>query len=79
VFRLAPSGRGWNETVIHSFSSSDGEYPEDHDGLLMCPDGALYGTTAQGRAPDRFAPEAHLLQARECPESMPGTGAQFGR
>ncbi|MGH6878224.1 MAG: choice-of-anchor tandem repeat GloVer-containing protein [Rhizomicrobium sp.] len=48
VFKLAPSGGGWAETVLYSFSGSDGEYPEDHDGLLLGKDGAFYGTTSEG-------------------------------
>lgn len=39
--------------MLHSLADSDGEYPEDHDGLLIGTDGTLYGTTSEGGAYDR--------------------------
>jgi len=47
VYALAPAGRGWSETVLHSFDSSDGAYPYD----VLLKDkatGNLYGTTNYG-------------------------------
>jgi uncharacterized repeat protein (TIGR03803 family) len=44
VFKLNTDGSGY--TVVHSFSSFDGEYPEAP--LLLGGDGALYGTTSAG-------------------------------
>jgi uncharacterized repeat protein (TIGR03803 family) len=43
VFKLDPSG---NETVLHSFSGSDGEYPSSD--LVIDAAGNLYGTTSAG-------------------------------
>jgi uncharacterized repeat protein (TIGR03803 family) len=47
VYRLAPkSGGGWKFTVLHAFSSSDGQGPEGE--LTRDAAGNLYGTTQQG-------------------------------
>ncbi len=47
VFELAPDGHGgWNETVLHSFYRTNGEYPEA--GLISDSAGNLYGTTPYG-------------------------------
>ena len=48
VFKLSPpsSGGSWTETVLHSFSGSDGFAPVA--GLYMDGAGNLYGTTVQG-------------------------------
>jgi uncharacterized repeat protein (TIGR03803 family) len=49
VFELAPDGHGgWNETVLHSFDSQDGEAPIA--GLIFDAAGNLYGTTERGGA-----------------------------
>jgi hypothetical protein len=55
VFRLTPPnaiGGPWNETVLHSFAGgSDGANPGGGygvGGLVMGPNGALYGTTGNG-------------------------------
>ncbi|MGH9498567.1 MAG: choice-of-anchor tandem repeat GloVer-containing protein [Terriglobales bacterium] len=45
IFKIDAAG---NETVIHSFSGPDGEYP--YGGLARDPQGSLYGTTSQGGA-----------------------------
>src|SRR3984893_3496796 len=51
VYKLAPSGTGWTETVIYKFCSqsgcSDGSTPQA--GLIMDGTGSLYGTTSRGR------------------------------
>src|SRR5204863_680630 len=47
VYTLAPAGRGWNQTVLHNFSGSDGDEPYP----LLLKDkttGNLYGTTYVG-------------------------------
>jgi uncharacterized repeat protein (TIGR03803 family) len=49
VFKLTPPatvGGAWNESVLHSFSGSDGAHP--YDGLISDSTGALYGTTVNG-------------------------------
>jgi uncharacterized repeat protein (TIGR03803 family) len=49
VFMLTPPVAGqtaWNETIIFSFNSSDGSFPEA--GLIFDKEGALYGTTSAG-------------------------------
>src|ERR1019366_296643 len=45
VFKLTPSGGGWKESVIHSFTG-DGMEPES--GVIFDSAGNLYGTTAFG-------------------------------
>jgi len=45
VFRLSRAGSGWVETPLYNFQGgSDGEYPLA--GVVIGPDGALYGTTS---------------------------------
>jgi uncharacterized repeat protein (TIGR03803 family) len=47
VFKLSPSGTGYTETVLYSFTGSpDGAYP--NGGLLADGAGNLYGTTVVG-------------------------------
>jgi uncharacterized repeat protein (TIGR03803 family) len=50
VFKLAPSGTGWAETVLYSFCAqsncTDGTFPQA--GLIMDAAGNLYGTTESG-------------------------------
>ena len=49
VFSLNPPGSpggAWTKTILHAFSGPDGSSPEA--GLLLAPNGALYGTTAYG-------------------------------
>lgn len=49
VFELSPMADGtWAETVLHSFSGSDGSGPSY--GLIFDPSGNLYGTAAGGGA-----------------------------
>ncbi len=50
VFRLLKSGGVWKEKVIYSFSGGDGNGPLGT--LIRDKDGALYGTTEWGGAPD---------------------------
>jgi uncharacterized repeat protein (TIGR03803 family) len=46
VFELTPSGGGWTETILYSFSgASDGGGPNS---LIIGIDGNLYGTTVSG-------------------------------
>jgi uncharacterized repeat protein (TIGR03803 family) len=46
VFELSPSGGLWTMTTLHSFTGSDGAFPEAP--LLITDDGTLYGTTSGG-------------------------------
>jgi uncharacterized repeat protein (TIGR03803 family) len=47
VFQLTPSGGGWVETVIYSFTGgNDGSDP--HGGVILGADGNLYGTAVAG-------------------------------
>jgi uncharacterized repeat protein (TIGR03803 family) len=46
VYELSPSGGGWTESVIHSFSGSDGANP--YAGLTQDSAGNLYGPTKIG-------------------------------
>ena len=51
VFQLAPSGSGWTETVLYSFTfGDDGAYPSG--GLIFDNSGNLYGTTEVGISND---------------------------
>ncbi len=47
VFKLSPSGSGWTESVLYSFTGgADGGLPVG--GLIFGPSGNLYGTTEYG-------------------------------
>ena len=47
VFRLKPVQGGWILSVLYKFTGgSDGALPDG--GVVIGPDGALYGTTSQG-------------------------------
>jgi uncharacterized repeat protein (TIGR03803 family) len=47
VFELSPAlGGGWAETILHSFSGTDGEDPIA--GVILDANGNIYGTTAWG-------------------------------
>jgi uncharacterized repeat protein (TIGR03803 family) len=50
VYKLTPSGIGFNETVLHAFhtSAGDGEHPQSS--VIIDSAGALYGTTPGGGA-----------------------------
>jgi uncharacterized repeat protein (TIGR03803 family) len=49
VFELTPSNGSWTETVLHSFTGSDGMYPDTyHAALIFDKAGNLYGTTEEG-------------------------------
>jgi len=52
VFMLAPSSKGWKETVLHSFTQNgaDGAYPE---AAVIVGKNALYGTTNAGGSSDQ--------------------------
>lgn len=48
VFELSPSGGSWQETILHNFDNNgaDGVGPEA--GVVIGPEGTLYGTTLSG-------------------------------
>ncbi len=49
VFQLVPSGSGWTENILYSFTNgTDGNFPAG--GLIFDQSGNLYGTTAYGGA-----------------------------
>jgi uncharacterized repeat protein (TIGR03803 family) len=48
VFKLSRTQSGWKESVLHSFSGSDGEYP--WTGVTFGSAGDLFGVTSQGGA-----------------------------
>ena len=47
VFKLAPAtGGGWTESILYSFTGTDGEWPFSN--LILDAAGNLYGTTSEG-------------------------------
>jgi uncharacterized repeat protein (TIGR03803 family) len=46
VFKLTHSKGGWNETVVHSFSDTDGATP--YSGVILNSAGIIYGTATGG-------------------------------
>src|SRR5271165_561582 len=52
VYELSPSGGGWSESVIHTFSGSDGANP--YGGLTHDAAGNLYGTTKLGGTNNQY-------------------------
>jgi len=46
VFKLSPVSGGWQETVLHTFTGTNGGNPQG--ALIFDPSGNLYGTTATG-------------------------------
>ena len=46
VFEMSPSGSGWSEQPIYTFSGPDGAKP--YSGVIFDGTGNLYGTTTQG-------------------------------
>lgn len=56
VFELAPSGGGWTENILYSFSDgTDGAYP--YAGVIADDVGNLYGTTFYGGTPSGYCGE----------------------
>lgn len=54
IFELSPSGSGWTETVLHSFTGPDGIYP---NGLTFDGQGNLWGTTPYDSTLFELTPE----------------------
>jgi uncharacterized repeat protein (TIGR03803 family) len=50
VFQLTPSGGGWRETILHSFSPTGGDAINPNAGPLLQSFGNLYGATYAGGA-----------------------------
>jgi len=48
VYELTPSGSGWNESVLHSFSQFGDDGSQPYGGLTFDPSGNLYGATFMG-------------------------------
>jgi uncharacterized repeat protein (TIGR03803 family) len=46
VFQLTPTGNGWMQTVLHSFTGSDGELPISN--VIFDGSGNMFGTASQG-------------------------------
>ncbi len=55
VYELTPPGPGqttWQETILHSFTGTNGDGREPSSALTRAADGTLYGTTPWGGATD---------------------------
>lgn len=71
VFRLSRGGSGWVVTPLYSFvGRPDGMYP--WGGVIVGPDGSLYGTTTEGGQDDngtvyRLRPPATACTTAICP------------
>ncbi|MGH9643267.1 MAG: choice-of-anchor tandem repeat GloVer-containing protein [Terriglobales bacterium] len=52
VFKLSPGKPLWKETILHSFTNSDGNGFDDGGGLAIDAKGNLYGTTNFGGDPN---------------------------
>ena len=69
VFKLIHKNSSWVYSILYSFHGDDGAYPEGR--LVSGPDGALYGTTAQGGSGNgvvfRLAPPPTFCRAIQCP------------
>jgi uncharacterized repeat protein (TIGR03803 family) len=48
VFKLAPKGSSWTESVIYNFKGADNDGGTPLAGLVRDSDGILYGTTSAG-------------------------------
>jgi uncharacterized repeat protein (TIGR03803 family) len=47
IYQLKPTASGpWKQKILHKFSVEQGSYPSD--GIIVGPDGTLYGTTVTG-------------------------------
>jgi uncharacterized repeat protein (TIGR03803 family) len=62
VFELAPSGRGWKERVVYSFTGgTDGDLPLA--GVIFDENGSLYGTASEGGASGYFGTVFQLTRS----------------
>ena len=48
VYKLTPSNGGWTESVLHSFTTQDGDGQRPWGGVIFDQPGNLYGTTTNG-------------------------------
>jgi len=48
VFRLSAAGSGWVLTPLHSFAGEPNDGTEPFGGVIIGPDGGLYGATSKG-------------------------------
>ncbi len=67
VYELTPSGSGWQESVLHSFSFSDGAFP--FAGVISDNAGNLYGTTLAGGS-STYGTVFELMQSTGWTESV---------
>lgn len=70
VFKLTPKGSRWVFSRIYAFSGPDGDTPQG--GVIVGPDGNLYGTTMHGGASGlgvvfRLQPPPTICKAVLCP------------
>ena len=72
VFRLSASGSGWVLTPLHSFRGEPNDGAEPFGGVIIGPDGSLYGTTFEGGQYDagtvyRLQPSPAACKSAICP------------
>ncbi len=79
VFKLAPSGGGWTESVIHNFAGEDGIFPAS--GVIFDRVGNLYGTSGGGLSGQgnvyQLAPSGSGWTATNLHSFQNGTDGEF--
>jgi uncharacterized repeat protein (TIGR03803 family) len=75
VFQFTPPaapGGTWTETVIHNFTGQDGDGFNPESGLIVEPDGVLYGTTSGGGLTTSACPYSCGTVFQLSPPAAPG-------
>ena len=72
VFRLSAAGSGWILTPLHSFAGEPNDGAKPFGGVIIGPDGSLYGETYEGGENDagtvyRLRPSPRACASFSCP------------